>query len=143
MTESVAKIVASGGDHSKIRFYFPGILQENDRGSEEVEPAVRFPAGGRMRLRSVSDFLPSEEKTACPERSRTLMCLLHWVSFAVDMAEKKDIITPELKKAGNKLVWLRIERDDYELPVYDKVLETVWEIYRRYQERAHYFRLCS
>ena len=45
------------------------------------------------------------------------------VSFAVDMALKGDIITPELKKAGNRLVWLRIDRDDYDLPVYDKVLE--------------------
>ena len=26
------------------------------------------------------------------------------VSFAVDVAEQKDIITPELKKVGNKLV---------------------------------------
>ena len=29
------------------------------------------------------------------------------VSFAVDMATEKEIITPELKKAGNKLVWLK------------------------------------
>ena len=45
------------------------------------------------------------------------------VSFAVDMALDKDIITPELKKAGNKLVWLRIEKDEFDLPVYDKVME--------------------
>lgn len=45
------------------------------------------------------------------------------VSFAVDMAVEKDIITPELKQAGNKLVWLRIDRDAYELPVYEKVME--------------------
>lgn len=45
------------------------------------------------------------------------------VSFAVDVAKEKDIITPELKKAGSKLVWLRIEIDDYDVPVYDKVME--------------------
>lgn len=45
------------------------------------------------------------------------------VSFAVDIAEIKDIITPELKQAGNKLVWLRIDKDGYNLPVYDKVME--------------------
>ena len=33
------------------------------------------------------------------------------VSFAVDMALQQEIITPELKKPGNKLIWLRIDRD--------------------------------
>ena len=45
------------------------------------------------------------------------------VSFAVDMALDKEIITPELKKAGNKLVWLRIERDEDDLPVYAQVMD--------------------
>ena len=45
------------------------------------------------------------------------------VSFAVDMALEQDIITPELKKAGNKLVWLKIERDENDLPVYDAVMD--------------------
>lgn len=45
------------------------------------------------------------------------------VSFAVDIATEKDIITPELKKAGNKLVWLRIETDAYDVPVYSQVME--------------------
>lgn len=45
------------------------------------------------------------------------------VSFAVDMALQQEIITPELKKPGNKLIWLRIDRDSYDLPVYDKIME--------------------
>lgn len=45
------------------------------------------------------------------------------VSFAVDMAVEGDLITPELKSPGNKLVWLRIERDSYDLPVYGQVME--------------------
>lgn len=44
------------------------------------------------------------------------------VSFAVDMASDQDIITPELKKAGNKLVWVRIEKDQYDLPLYAQVM---------------------
>ena len=45
------------------------------------------------------------------------------VSFAVDMAKDKDIITPELKQAGNKLVWIRIQKDQYDLPVYTQVMD--------------------
>ena len=40
------------------------------------------------------------------------------VSFAVDIAKEQDIVTPELKKAGSKLVLLKVEKDAYDLPVY-------------------------
>lgn len=43
------------------------------------------------------------------------------VSFAVDVAKQQDIITPELKAAGNKLIRLSIEMDAYDLPVYERV----------------------
>jgi len=34
------------------------------------------------------------------------------VSFAVDTAKQQDIITPELKAAGNKLIRLSVETDE-------------------------------
>ena len=45
------------------------------------------------------------------------------VSFAVDVAKVKDVITPELKKAGSKLVWLRAPKDAYDLPDYPVLME--------------------
>ena len=45
------------------------------------------------------------------------------VSFAVDVAKEKEIITPELKAAGNRLVLFRIEKDAYDLPVYEQVMK--------------------
>ena len=50
------------------------------------------------------------------------------VSFAVDVAKYSEVITPELKKAGNKLVAFQIEKDEYDLPVYDKVCALYDEI---------------
>src|SRR5699024_11521587 len=52
------------------------------------------------------------------------------VSFAVDVAKEKDIITPELKKAGSKLVWLRIPKDEYDLTDF----EAMKEQYGKYRE---------
>ena len=52
------------------------------------------------------------------------------VSFAVDVANENEIITPELKAAGDKLLWIRLPRDAYGLPVYSEVLE----VYRKLQE---------
>lgn len=61
------------------------------------------------------------------------------VSFAVDMALDKDIITPELKKAGNKLVWLRIEKDEYDLPVYGQIMDQ----YGKFEEDIRAGRIVS
>ena len=43
------------------------------------------------------------------------------VSFAVDIASHKHILTPELKKAGNKLVLIKMDRDAYDLPDYEQM----------------------
>ena len=45
------------------------------------------------------------------------------VSFAVDVNTYQNIVSPELKKAGNKLVLLKIEKDEYDLPKYAQVME--------------------
>ena len=50
------------------------------------------------------------------------------VSFAVNMATEKDIITPELKTAGNHLIWLKLPKDAYDLPVYETGNGTVWQM---------------
>ena len=122
VTESVAKIVASGGDHSKIRFtfqeYFRRMTEDPKRWSQPFASLLGAYAA------QIGFGLPSiGGKDSMSGTFQDIDVPPTLVSFAVDMAEKKDIITPELKKAGNKLVWLRIERDGYELPVYDKVLE--------------------
>ncbi len=45
------------------------------------------------------------------------------VSFAVDIAKSGEIVTPELKQPGNKLVRFDIEKDDYDIPMYEAVAE--------------------
>ena len=52
---------------------------------------------------------------------------------------EKDIITPELKAAGNKLVWLRIPTDEYDVPKYDQVME----LYGKFREDVQAGRIVS
>ncbi len=122
VTESVAKIVAAGGDHSKIRFtfqeYFRRMTEDPKRWSQPFAALLGAYAA------QIGFGLPSiGGKDSMSGTFQDIDVPPTLVSFAVDMALKGDIITPELKKAGNRLVWLRIDRDGYELPVYDKVLE--------------------
>ena len=57
----------------------------------------------------------------------------------MDVAAEKDIITPELKQAGNKLVWLSIETDEYDIPKYEKVMEQ----YAKFTEDIHSGRIVA
>ena len=58
------------------------------------------------------------------------------VSFAVDVAKEKDIITPELKKEGNQLVLFTIDKDEFDLPKYDQVMTLYTAIRNLIQDGA-------
>ena len=122
VTESIAKIVAAGGDHRKIRFtfqeYFRRMSEDPKRWSQPFAALLGAYAA------QIGFGLPSiGGKDSMSGTFQDIDVPPTLVSFAVDMALDNDIITPELKKAGNKLVWLRIEKDEFDLPVYDKVME--------------------
>ena len=51
-------------------------------------------------------------------------------SFAVAVGKEDEVVTPELKQAGNLLVKLYIKKDDYDLPVYERVALLYHDIYR-------------
>ena len=122
VTESVAKIVAAGGDYRKIRFtfqeYFRRMTEDPKRWSQPFAALLGAYAA------QIGFGLPSiGGKDSMSGTFQDIDVPPTLVSFAVDMAVEKDIITPELKKAGNKLVWLGIERDEDDLPVYSSVME--------------------
>ena len=138
VTESIAKIVAAGGDYRRIRFtfqeYFRRMSEDPKRWSQPFASLLGAYAA------QIGFGLPSiGGKDSMSGTFQNIDVPPTLVSFAVDMALDKDIITPELKKAGNKLVWLRIEKDEYDLPVYDRVMEQ----YGKFQEDIRSGRIVS
>ena len=122
VTESVAKIVAAGGDYSKIRFtfqeYFRRMTEDPHRWSQ---PFAALLGAYNAQLGFGLPSIGGKDSMSGTFEDIDVPPTL--VSFAVDVAAEKDIITPELKAAGNKLVWLRIPTDEYDVPVYKKVME--------------------
>ena len=122
VTESVAKIVAAGGDYRKIRFtfqeYFRRMTEDPHRWSQ---PFAALLGAYNAQLGFGLPSIGGKDSMSGTFEDIDVPPTL--VSFAVDVAAEKDIITPELKAAGNKLVWLRIETDEYDVPVYEKVME--------------------
>ena len=120
--ESVAKIVAAGGDYSSIRFtfqeYFRRMTEDPKRWSQPFAALLgAYSAQLGFGLPSIGG------KDSMSGTFNEIDVPPTLVSFAVNVASEKTMITPELKSAGNKLVVLKIERDEYDLPVYTQVME--------------------
>ena len=119
--ESMAKIVASGGDYKKLHFtfqeYFRRMSEDPRRWSQPFAALLgAYDAQLGFELASIGGKDSMSGSFNDIDVPPTL------VSFAVDVAKYQDIITPELKKAGNKLVVFEIEKDEYDLPIYEKVM---------------------
>ena len=124
---SVAKIAAAGGDYRKIRFtfqeYFQRMTEDSTRwgqpfaallGAYNAQMGFGLPSiGGKDSMSGTFNEEDGKEVNVPP----TL------VSFAVDVASEKTAISPEFKKAGNKIVVFKIEKDAYDLPVYSQITE--------------------
>ena len=122
VTESVARIVATGGDYKKIRFtfqeYFRRMTEDPKRWSQPFSALLgAYAAQMGFGLPSIGG------KDSMSGTFNEIDVPPTLVSFAVDVAKIQDVITPELKKAGNKLVWLRAPKDQYDLPDYAGIME--------------------
>ena len=120
--ESVARIVANGGDYSKIRFtfqeYFRRMTEDPHRWSQPFAALLgAYAAQMGFGLPSIGG------KDSMSGTFNEIDVPPTLVSFAVDVNTYQNIISPELKKAGNKLVVLRIDKDEYDLPVYSQVMD--------------------
>ena len=122
VVESLSRIVAAGGDYSKVRFtfqeYFRRMSEDPSRwsqpfaallGAYQAQIAFGLPSiGGKDSMSGTFNEI---------DVPPTL------VSFAVDVAKEQDIITPELKAAGNKLVVFHMAKDAYDLPDYAQAMK--------------------
>ena len=120
---SVAKIAASGGDVTKIRLtfqeYFERLGTDPYRwgkplaallGAYDVQMGLGLPSIGGKDSMSGSFNDIDVPPTLC--------------SFAVDVADYMDVVTTELKEAGNVLLKVDIKKDEFDKPDYANVLET-------------------
>ncbi len=134
VVSSVAKIVAAGGDFRKIRFtfqeYFKRMTEDSRRwgapfsallGAYEAQIGFGLPSiGGKDSMSGTFNDL---------DVPPTL------VSFAVDVASSRHIITPELKLPGNKLVLFVIRKDQDDLPDYDSAMDIYGKIHEDILDR--------
>jgi len=134
VVESMAKIVACGGDPSRIRFtfqeYFRRMTEEPSRWSQPFSALLgAFDAQIRFGLPSIGG------KDSMSGTFNEIDVPPTLVSFAVDLGKQSEIVTPELKQAGNKLVRFRIEKDEFDLPLYEEVDDLYKYLHHLMQEK--------
>ena len=140
VTESVAKVVAAGGDSRKLHLtfqeYFGRMSKDPSRWSQPFSALLgAYDAQLGFGIGSIGG------KDSMSGTFNDIDVPPTLVSFAVDVAKIGDVITPELKKAGDKLVQIDIERDEYDIPVYTDVCaiyERVTELMREGKVKAAY-----
>ena len=126
--ESMSKIVASGGDYSKIRFtfqeYFRRMTSDPSRWSQPFAALLgAYDAQMGFGLPSIGG------KDSMSGTFQDIDVPPTLVSFAVDVAKQGHIVTPELKQAGNVLVRFAIEKDKFDVPVYEAVAKLYAQIH--------------
>jgi len=133
--ESVAKVVATGGDYSKIRFtfqeYFRRMTEDPKRWSQPFSALLgAYDAQMGFGLPSIGG------KDSMSGTFNDIDVPPTLVSFAVDVAKEADVITPEFKKAGSKIVKFEIGRDRYEKPNYEQIMELYAAIHDMIQKKV-------
>ncbi len=143
VVDSIAKIAAAGGDFEKIHFsfqeYFPRMNGDEKRWGQPLAALLGAyvaqlgfglaSLGGKDSMSgSFSD--PIHGEISVPP---TL------VSFAVAAADKSDVISPEFKRAGSKIVFITIPIDENDLPDFSAARDT----YKKVREDIQKGRIIS
>ena len=133
--ESMARIVAAGGDYRKIRFTFQEYFRRmNEEPSRWSQPFAALLGAYSAQMGFGLPSIGGKDSMSGTFNEIDVPPTL--VSFAVDVAKEQDIITPELKQPGNKLMIFKIATDRYDLPVYAQVMKLYDAIHELIQQKA-------
>lgn len=133
VVHSVAKIVAAGGDWSRIYFtfqeYFKRLGTDPERWGEPMAALLgAYSAQLGFGLASIGGKDSMSGSFNDIDVPPTLC------SFAIDVAKTGDVITSEFKGAGNTIIKIDIKRDEYGLPDYEDMKKTYSSLYKDMQE---------
>ncbi len=135
VVDSVAKTVATGGDYSKIRFtfqeYFKRLGNNPSRWGEPFSALLgAYKAQSELELPSIGG------KDSMSGTFHDIDVPPTLVSFAVDVCNINDVISPEFKGADHQLVAVTLPRDFYDLPDFDILKKNYACIHKMIQNKS-------
>lgn len=125
VVESVAKIVAMGGDYKNIRLSFQEYFEKLGRDAEKWgKPLAALLGAYDAQMNFELAAIGGKDSMSGSFNDIHVPPTL--ISFACANGEKKNIISPELKKAGNKLYLFHHQPQENGMPNY-KDLKEIFE----------------
>ena len=133
LVHAVAKIVALGGDYKKTRLS----LQEyfGSPGLDRIKWGKPFTALLGAYLVQTELAIPSiGGKDSMSGTYKDLDVPPTVIAFAVNTVPAHQVISPEFKEAGSKVIWLRVKEDKYSLPDFTDLKEKYDQVYQLIRE---------
>ncbi|WP_326984149.1 phosphoribosylformylglycinamidine synthase [Chryseobacterium sp. MYb264] len=126
VVESVAKIVAMGGDYKNIRFSFQEYFEKLGQNPEKWgKPLASLLGAYDAQINFGLAAIGGKDSMSGTYQDLNVPPTL--ISFACANGEKKNIISPEFKGEGNKVYFFNHVAQENGLPNYD-ALKTVYEL---------------
>lgn len=117
---SVAKVVAMGGDYSKIRLtlqeYFEKLNKDEEKWGKPFAALL-----GAFKVQHQLGIPAIGGKDSMSGTFKDINVPPTLVSFAVCVEDIKNIISPEFKKAGSKVILIKVKKDENYIPDFEDV----------------------
>jgi phosphoribosylformylglycinamidine synthase len=120
VVEAVAKVAALGGDYGKVRLtlqeYFEKLGKDPEKWGKPMSALLgAFYAQMKLGIPAIGG------KDSMSGTFKEINVPPTLIAFAVGVAEADKIVSQDFKKGGSSVVLLRIERDDKDLPDFEKI----------------------
>lgn len=134
VVESVAKIVAAGGDYKNVYLTFQEYFEHLGKDPEKWGKPFSALLGGFLAQMELGlGAIGGKDSMSGTFMDLTVPPTL--VSFAVDVDKAQNVISPEFKKAGSLIVKINAEYDKYEVPVFPALKREFEEVTRLIREK--------
>ncbi|PJI06712.1 MULTISPECIES: phosphoribosylformylglycinamidine synthase [Clostridium] len=118
--ESLTKLVCMGGDYRKTRLsfqeYFERLNKDPERWGKPFAALL-----GALKAQEVFGTPAIGGKDSMSGTFMDLNVPPTLVSFAVDVVNVNNVISPEFKKMGSSVVLVKCQRDENEIPLFDEL----------------------
>ena len=116
--EAVAKIVASGGDYRKIRLscqeYFEKLGENPEKWGKPFSALL-----GALKVQTALDIPAIGGKDSMSGSFKGLHVPPTLIAFGVNVVNVENVISPEFKGEGHKVVLISLPRDKYYVPNFE------------------------
>ncbi|HAA24675.1 MAG TPA: phosphoribosylformylglycinamidine synthase, partial [Ruminiclostridium sp.] len=128
VVETVAKIVAMGGDYKKIRLSFQEYFEKLGKDPEKWgKPFAALLGAFYAQMNLKIPAIGGKDSMSGTFKDINVPPTL--VSFAVCTANVKYVLSPEFKKPGSFVVLVKVLKDHVDLPVFEQMMKTYEKIH--------------